>query len=777
MEPPSAELMRSLTELGLAFGRDRRGRDIQRCRGYVRRMGRGLPAYDSLWLDALVHHGRLTPFQARLLEQRRGAELRVGDRLVLESLRYADPCMPLYAAREIESRERFLVTQFDVSPADADRCETDLSRIGPPADVMGYVRDGTRFHVVLRFAEGQTLGRLLVRRGRFPEAVVRAVAMELAGTLAAGEGAYPHGDLRLSNILLSDRGRVRLLNWGVLSAMVPVVTIHTPLPVDACDGIAPERIAEGAGPSNSADVYAFGCLLWQLLAGRPPFPMADPLAKLTAHQQRQVPDVRTLAPYTSAPLAQLLRRMTFPEPDRRPRDFSEVLAALEPKRMHSRRRMKRFAQSFESAAPRPPVAAPVSRKFPVVQASLATAATIGLALLAWNRETVGIPSLSNLDAAVSTGANEQENAAPQPAGRHGVEHPTRADSSMQPLPVRDEQGVVILERGGIYGEGNIQTDGPLTLRGDPEDPPTIRLGRSSLLLEAPQVTLENVVIVTGGETGMNAPESEPAQIVIRTPELNIRRCHVRSETEPETRAFAAIVDANSSDRGPSGPAVIEWTPGDVADPEAGRLLVTDSFFETASTALLVRGPLTAGLLEHVYKQGTGPLIELRSGVRSGLKVPLVLHRCTLRRSGPLVRFSELDRLPRSGRLSLQGEDTLLDLADDAGMFELHGPEVPRQWDRHVEVFAQGLIAPPGVMLVTHRPDGEGDVRELSANGMTVDGLLTGEFRFHEAPSALSPVPDVAIDSLPVRLSAETPGADRSRMLPVRRGTTAASRSN
>lgn len=754
MEPPSAELMRSLTELGLASGRD-----LQRCRRYVRRMGRGLPAYDSLWLDALVHHGRLTYFQAQKLEQRRDAELRVGDRIVLESLRHADPRMNLYSARDVETKGRFLVSQFDVSPGDADRCETALDRIDLSLGVLGHVRDGLKFSAIQRFADGQTLGRLLVRRGRFPEDSVRAVAVELAQILAAGVADAPHGDLRLSNVLLSDRGQVTVLNWGILPAMVPVVTIHTPLPEDTCDGMAPERIADGTPSSVSADIYAFGCLLWQLLAGRPPFSMADPLAKLTAHQQGQIPDVRTRAPYTSAPLAQLLRRMTFPEPDRRPGDFSEVLAALKPARSNGRRRLKRFSQSFESAAPRPPIAAPMSRKSPVLKASLATAATLVLVLLAWNRNSVGIPSLSNLGAAVALRTNATETS-------DSTEFSSGRDPSARLSLVPNQHGLVMLEGGGIYGGGEIRVDGPLTLRADPEAPATIRLTRSSLVLEATQVTFENVVIVTAGENGPSDLDGAPAGLVIRAPELFVRRCHVHSSTEAGIHDSAQFSETLPPEPKPSDRAAMTWIPGDVADPDAGRLLVTDSCFDTAASAILVRGPLTAGLLENVYKQGTGPLIELRSGVRSGLKVPLILHRCTLRQSGPVVRFSELERLARSGRLSLQGEDTLVDLADDTGIFELHGPEIPRQWERHMEVSAQGLIVQPGLLPVTHRNDKVGDVRELSVSEMIVDGLLTGEFRFRDAGSARPPIPDVEIDSVPVRLSVETPGADRSRMLPV-----------
>ena len=64
-EPPTEELRGRLLTLNLCSPRDWR-----RCRPIVRRLARDLPTFDSVWLDALVQLGRLTPFQARRLEEK-----------------------------------------------------------------------------------------------------------------------------------------------------------------------------------------------------------------------------------------------------------------------------------------------------------------------------------------------------------------------------------------------------------------------------------------------------------------------------------------------------------------------------------------------------------------------------------------------------------------------------------------------------------------------------------------------------------------------------------
>src|SRR5205814_9452501 len=99
-----------------------------------------------------------------------------------------------------------------------------------------------------------------------------------------------------------------------------------------------------------SDRDAMGCLLWQLLAGRPPFPGGNPLGKLAAHQTKRIDDVRKWAPDTPAPLAEGLRRMTSREPADRPASFAEVLSHWGPPRRSSRQRLIAFRRRFDTAA-------------------------------------------------------------------------------------------------------------------------------------------------------------------------------------------------------------------------------------------------------------------------------------------------------------------------------------------------------------------------------------------------------------------------------------------
>ena len=94
-------------------------------------------------------------------------------------------------------------------------------------------------------------------------------------------------------------------------------------------------------------MYALGCVLWQLLAGRPPFPGGDPLVKLRAHQARAIDDVRKWAPDTPAALAEGIAWLTQRDPAQRPAHFGEVLERWGPPRRRGRRAVAGFLRRFE----------------------------------------------------------------------------------------------------------------------------------------------------------------------------------------------------------------------------------------------------------------------------------------------------------------------------------------------------------------------------------------------------------------------------------------------
>jgi len=728
MESPSVEFVRKLSELKL-FPID----ELHRCRSRVKRLASGLPLVDSLWVDALVEAKQLTPFQARMLESTTPEDLKVSHEFVITDQLVIDQFLHVCRAQRVNGKDAALVSIFKTASHDADAIESRVQQLiqqgqqsAGARNVLPFAveKDSNRVCVFAPMQSGQPLSQFMIRRGRFPERVVTAIANAIVKQL--NQQSLPHGDLRSENLWLSKNGTLSTVNWGILSALVPEISVHTTLPSPYLNGIAPERIGTGSPASTTTEMYALGCLLWQLLAGRPPLAMADPLVKLMAHQRKLIPDIRTIAPETSPQLAKIIRNLTWHEPHRRPASWSALLSDLRPLNRTPDGTLRRFCVSFESAAPRLSGHKPVRGTSPWMTATAITCVSLAALFVAWNRESLGLSSLSNLAASVQTTTDTNT---PHEANRTGLSPGTFANA----IPDADENGTILLGSGTTYHARSFQASSPLRFSADPLAPATIIVEQLTELI-SPALRFENVrIIVKGPQAGLN----------LHTDELRLSRCSLVNETDGTI-------------------PTIQWERRYSETEHTGRLLATETRFRGNGTVFKLNVPLTTAGFEQIERVGSGPFLDLQAGVEAGLRVPVVISNGTFRSSGPLVACRG-DAVATSGRLSMQGSDTVIDLQSDAALVSFHGDSLPVDWYQHLEINAAGWVIASDISLVQHQLGR--DVFPLDDSNLTVDGLLTGEFGF--VPSSQNPTElELVIESLPVQLSAEKPGCDLRRLLSI-----------
>lgn len=778
MEFISRELSQRLAALGLASPAD-----IRRCAGRVRRLARGLPVTDMVWLDALVQAGKLTSWQAELLDSNRGQELVVGRKFVLRSPLHRDPYLSTFEATSPGQRSRFLISFTPCSGPEADAHALQLLKSIKSLSTVGGVVPGLpvdalmereRLYLVSPFQPGDSLANLLVRRGRFPESVVRTILQDLLRQLAAVESHGVHGDLRPANVWLTHRGDVRLLNWGLLNAAVPEINIHSMLPLDFFDGLAPERVEFRKPASSSTDLYALGCLVWQLLAGRPPFIVADSLGKMTAHRQKSIPDVRTIAPDVSESMASLIRTFTNRDSNRRPHSFHDALQLASTSSRWQRHSLHQFVAQFESAAPRQIERTPQRKRSGMAQLAAMLLLGVGLTLAAWNREHLGWPGLERVSAGVAQilptpSAPEEVTAAldstPEAANSPSVDPPmltlatatgatedspetfastgtTPLPSSGQwlPLPAPTLDGVVQLASGLDYVASSIVTGERLTLVGSPQLPPTIHIQKHPLLLSAENVQLLNVRIVVD----VDFPTSEyEAAIQLEAQTLTVREC---------------LLDEQASRLR----SMIHWKPVPDVPTLPSRLVVRNSRLCTSGSVIRMETPFGGALFENSITKKSGPLLELEQGAGAGLLSPVILKECTLRDCGPVLALPHSNSLQASGRVSIQGSDSLIDLRGGEPLLLFREAPKEIRWEDHVEIAASGLIVEVGIRLAGWRSESSGRLEEIPADDVSVDGLLSGDYHF-EADSQRADFERIIIDAMPVRISDRIPGADERRI--------------
>ncbi len=143
--------------------------------------------------------------------------------------------------------------------------------------------------IVLEYLEGEPLSQRIERLGHLPIAAACEVAAQLASALAhSHEHHIIHADLKTENVLClggEDDWHVKLLDFG--TAHVPTGREGTAeIVVGTPEYLAPERIT-GGPPQPSADIYALGVILYEMLCGEPPFSGIDAQEILHRHLEEE----------------------------------------------------------------------------------------------------------------------------------------------------------------------------------------------------------------------------------------------------------------------------------------------------------------------------------------------------------------------------------------------------------------------------------------------------------------------------------------------------------
>ena len=150
-------------------------------------------------------------------------------------------------------------------------------------------RDG-QLYLAMRFVEGNDMRTLLRADGGLAIERALAILVQVASALdAAHRRGLVHRDVKPANVLVDEDGHAYLTDFGVTKQFGGDTT-ETGQIVGTLDYLSPEQI-RGEDVDGRADVYALGCVLYQCLAGSPPFHRATEAETLWAQMQEPVPAV------------------------------------------------------------------------------------------------------------------------------------------------------------------------------------------------------------------------------------------------------------------------------------------------------------------------------------------------------------------------------------------------------------------------------------------------------------------------------------------------------
>ena len=285
------------------------------------------------------------------------------------------------------------------------------ARLDHPSAVTVYdvVEEGDAPYLVMELVDARTLAQVVRTDGPLSPQRTAQIGLDLLGALEAAHAqGIIHRDVKPSNVLVRDDGRVVLTDFGIATSTGDSSITHTGLLLGSPAYLAPER-ARGEAFGPESDLWSLGATLFTAVEGKPPFDAGEPLLTVTAVVTGEH------APFAAAgPLEPVLEGLLEKEPaqrldavgargllrqiaEQRPTQPTRVLAAP-PAPAAARTTALRVDDLRRDAAAAAPVRRRTSRWLPPVVAGLALLALVGAGVLSLTtgeeRDRTALPAAS-----------------------------------------------------------------------------------------------------------------------------------------------------------------------------------------------------------------------------------------------------------------------------------------------------------------------------------------------------------------------------------------------
>jgi serine/threonine protein kinase len=217
------------------------------------------------------------------------------------------------------------------------------------AQIYGVEDSGDTHYLVMELVPGITLAERL-RTGPVEIEEALRICSQIAEALEhAHEKNIVHRDLKPANVELSPEGRIKVLDFGLAKAFAEGASDSLPLTSNSptmsaaatANGLilgtaaymSPEQ-AKGKAVDRRTDIWALGCILFELLTGRPAF-SGETVTEILGSVLRAEPEWALLPEATPPTICALLRRCLRKDPQQRPRDAADLRLELEEARAAS----------------------------------------------------------------------------------------------------------------------------------------------------------------------------------------------------------------------------------------------------------------------------------------------------------------------------------------------------------------------------------------------------------------------------------------------------------
>jgi predicted Ser/Thr protein kinase len=195
-------------------------------------------------------------------------------------------------------------------------------------------QDGDRHYIVMEHVDGQDLKTLIRQRGRLSVAEALSIAIQMsAGVGHAHKAGVIHCDIKPQNVLVTQDGQARVTDFGIARALSESGLTESETVWGSPLYFSPEQAA-GDPPSPASDVYSIGVVMYEMLAGLPPFQAEKPAALALMHMREEPSPLAVHNPQVPPQLDWIIRKLLAKEPAARYRNAEQVAHVLDEYRRH-----------------------------------------------------------------------------------------------------------------------------------------------------------------------------------------------------------------------------------------------------------------------------------------------------------------------------------------------------------------------------------------------------------------------------------------------------------
>ncbi|MFW5712313.1 MAG: serine/threonine protein kinase [bacterium] len=217
-------------------------------------------------------------------------------------------------------------------------------------DVYDHFKEGRSHFIVLEYIDGLSLEQLVRRERYLPNEMALYILYQSCLALKyAHDRGVVHRDIKPANILLSKRGEVKLVDFGIATSAEDAESGLTRegMTLGSPAYMAPEQFENTRNVDLRADIYSMGVMLYETVTGKKPFPGGFSADLVAAIQKGKFPPPKKYNPKVSRLVRKIIKKSIHPKRKRRFQNLEEILRLLE--RFFKRRPLEIYKAQLQQA--------------------------------------------------------------------------------------------------------------------------------------------------------------------------------------------------------------------------------------------------------------------------------------------------------------------------------------------------------------------------------------------------------------------------------------------